>query len=125
LEYRWRKTKLDLENVIDGAQQFLRGRGFIVRREEEKSSVRLVAARRKEKYEVGLVQILISQSKEELSIKFEAGDRMKPLLKFSSVFSLWGGGSIILKELKITEQYERLEEEFWREMETIVSASPA
>ena len=114
-----------MKNVVDGAQKFLRNRGFITSREEGESSVRLVGARRKEKYDVRLVEIIISQSQEELSIKFEAGDRMRQILKFSSVFSLWGGGSIILKELKTAEQYDRIEEEFWGEMETILSASSA
>jgi hypothetical protein len=125
LEYRWKNRKLDVKKVVDGAQKFLRDRGFITSREERESSVRLVGARRKEKYDVRLVEITISQSQEELSVKFEAGDRMRQILKFSSVFSLWGGGSIILKELKTAEQYDRIEEEFWGEMETVLSASSA
>jgi len=123
LEYRWKNSKLDVKSAVDTAQKFLRNRGFIISSEEGENSVKLTGATRREKYDVRLVKITISRSKDELSIKFEAGDRMRPILRFSSVFSVWGGGAIVLKELKTAEQYDKIEEEFWREMEPIVSAS--
>lgn len=125
MECRWQNRNLDVNNVVVKTEQFLTLRGFIISREEGKNSVRFVGVRRREKYDVRVVEIMISWSPQGLSVRFEVGDHLKPLLHLSSFMSLWGGGSVVLKELKVTEHYRRLEDEFWREMEEIVSGSSA
>lgn len=121
MEYRWQNRNLDVKDVVAKAEQFLRDRGFTISVSGSGNTVKVAGVRRREKYDARLVEIVISGSPKELSIKFEAGDHMKPLLQLSSLISFWGGGSAILKELKTTEYYRKIEDEFWREMEKIVS----
>lgn len=110
-----------MKNVVAKTERFLRDRNFIISRDEGENSVKLAGVRRREKYDVRLVEITISWSPEELSVKFEVADHMKPILQLSSLISFWGGGSVILKELKTAEHYRKIENEFWREIEKIVS----
>jgi hypothetical protein len=122
LEYRWNNKNLNVEKVVTKAEQFLKDRNFIINREESENSVKFDGVKRREKYEVRSVEIVISWEPQELSVKFEVGDHLKPIMHLGSLISVWGGGSLVLKELKAAEQYRRLEDEFWREMEEIVSA---
>lgn len=121
MEYRWQNRNLNVKNVVAKTERFLRDRNFIISRDEGENSVKLAGVRRREKYDVRLVEITISWSPEELSVKFEAADHMKPILQLGSLISFWGGGSVILKELKTAEHYRKIENEFWREIEKIVS----
>jgi hypothetical protein len=123
LEYLWKNRKIEVESVIAKAEQFLRDRDFIIRREKGENSVKLTGVRRREKYDVRLVEIAISWSLEDLSVKFDVGDHMKPILRLSPFISFWGGGPIILKELRAAEQYDKVEDEFWREIERIIPGS--
>ncbi|MGD0029368.1 MAG: hypothetical protein ABSC91_10570 [Candidatus Bathyarchaeia archaeon] len=125
MEYRWQNRNLKVENVIAKAEQFLRDRKFVTRKEEGENRVRLIGVARKEKYDVRLVETVISWSPEELSIKFEMSDHLKPILHLGSLMSFWGGGSLVLKELKTNESFRKLEEDFWREMEEVVPHSSA
>lgn len=121
MEYRWQNRNLSVKDIVAKAEQFLKDRGFTISRNESENSVKVAGVRRREKYDPRLVEIVISESPNELSINFEVGDHMKPLLQLSSIISFWGGGSAVLKELKTSEYYRKIEDEFWREMEQIVS----
>lgn len=125
MEYRWEKKKLNVQNVVAKAEHFLRNNEFTIKREDGESCVKLIGVRRKQKYDVGLVEIVVSWSQEGSSVRFDVNDHFRPILHFGSLFSFWGGGSLVLKELKVAEAYRKLEEEFWREIEETVSGSLA
>jgi hypothetical protein len=124
VEYHWQSRNIKIENIIAKAEQFLRDQKFVTRKEEGENRVRLIAVARKEKYDVRLVETVISWSPEELSIRFEMSDHLKPILHLGSLMSFWGGGSLVLKELRTNERFRKLEEDFWREMEEVVPHSP-
>lgn len=122
MEYRWLDRSSNAEEIVAKTEQFLRDRGFIISKEELENSVKLAAVSHRKKYDVSLVEVVISWSSKELSVRFEVGDRLKAISQFNPLISFLGGGSIVLKGLKTAEHYRKLEEDFWREIEEIVSA---
>jgi len=122
MEYRfYNKPKID--NVISVITEFFEGNGFEVTIKMENPSLFVVYSRSLADKELPKIVIKVYSSEEYLSVNFLNSQKLRSNEILSSVFNLFGGGIFFLKSSKIREKIDRLEEAFWKFLESGVGLS--
>jgi hypothetical protein len=121
LEYRWQNKNLNIKSIATEAEQFLLKRRFAVAKEESESTVELVGLYRDEKHETRRITITISKLLADLSVKFDAGEDLQPILRYGALLHFLGGGLILSRKLRVAEFYQKIENEFSTEIDAIVA----
>lgn len=122
LEYQWKNKKVDIDNVAVRLEKFFREQNFETEIDKSNDNVCIVAHRRLSSERSRKVKVTISQKINSLTVKFETAaiSRFKSPI-YVSLVPLFGGGMLLKKELESSEFYQKLEENFRRKLDEIVS----
>jgi hypothetical protein len=122
LEYQWKNKKVATDNVAVRLEEFFRERNFETEIDKSNDNVCIVAHRRSASERSRKVKVTISQKIDSLTVKFETAaiSRFKSPI-YVSLIPLFGGGMLLKKELESSEFYQKLEEDFRRKLDEIVS----
>ena len=105
---------------MEAIELFLQSRKFKTKREDSENSCEILGILRTPENETRRVIATVSGTPNNLTVDLEVGDQTQSMLKFSSLISFFGGGSLLLKKQKSAEFYEKFEEEFWNHIESEV-----
>jgi len=121
LEYQWTGKRVGLKVLKEKIEELLRKQKFNVKRKDDSKGTYLHGVSHIKGNNAKHVSIKIFGTPDDFTVKFEGGERLKEVLKISSLIYYLGGGLVLLKAHKTAELYKQLEEEFWRNMDKIVS----
>jgi len=112
---RWVGTKVDLKLLSENLVQFFEKKGFSsVVDQKSSNEYRVIAVPGRASDILGTVSVSIRGELEGLVIEFAADSGSGHFRGFLGFFAtLFGGGVLVLKDLKSQEELERLEREFW------------
>jgi hypothetical protein len=124
MEYRFVDKNVDLPKTLEKIEHFFQARNFKTRTETADNTARLVALVRLAKEGTRRVEIIVTQKPNCLSINFvnEKNSFFSPMNPF---ISYMGAGFLVKRELEASEFYQKLEQEFWDNIEPVVSAFPS
>ena len=118
MEYRWLR-KANTELLLSSISTFLTDHGFIFSNDVNGEQLIIKAIRRISKDETRRIEITIEQSDQYLSVIFKPAEKVERSLRYNPLLNLFGG-AFLLKRLRATEFYERLESEFSTQIEKYV-----
>jgi hypothetical protein len=124
LEYRFINRKTDLDRILEEIERFFQKRDFRTRKELSDNTVHLAAFKHSAKGDSRRVEVEISREPDCLAIKFVT--EKNPLLTspMNSMVSFMGGGFLVKRELEASEFYRKLEDDFWKDVDEVLSEFP-
>ena len=120
MEYRFVNRRANLEKIAEKIEQFFQERNFKTKKETMADEIHLVAMGRFVKEGAKRVEVIVSQKPDCLSVKFNTDKSALFSSSMSSMVSYLGGGLLVKRELESTEFCNKLEDEFWRNIEPII-----
>jgi hypothetical protein len=124
LEYSIKNKKISAENVAGRLKEFFKEQNFETKTDNSNGNIYIVAHQNSANRRSRKVKVIISKNPNGLTVKFEAAT-ISPfkLPMYVSLIPLFGGGMLLKKELESNEFYQKLEEQFCRKLDEIVSES--
>ena len=114
MQKRWRGKNVNLDQLSDCVEDFFRDRSLSPRRTETEDEHTVswlpghTGARLKEP-----VTAKITGKPDDFTIDLKASELTKNSIRIGVLTKPFGGGYLLLKALKLKEELERLENEFW------------
>lgn len=121
MKYKWIQKDVDLEKITGGIEDFLKSKKFKTHRNDDKGQHRILGIYRTPEGSFRKVIATVSGTPESFTVELEAGEQTSAILKLGSLISLFGGGGFIVKGHEAADFYRKIEDEFWRFAQTIVS----
>jgi len=112
MKERWIRENVDLDLLCQSVSHFLEEKRFVLKLEKLKNELR-VYGWPLDREEGGPVLVKIYGNSNDFTIEFVPGESFRGLRILGPLYSLFGGGSLWLRELRAREFFERLEEQFW------------
>jgi hypothetical protein len=115
LECRYPSRDLEPESILEKVRSFFESRGFSISSVSEGKAQKVSVL----KHGVGeIVKVEFIKGDEDFLIRFLPLVSSRSIGFLSSTLSLFGGGIFVVRNLKMREELERLESEFWLEMDS-------
>lgn len=121
MKYRWIEKNVDLDRLKEAISSFFEERRFKIKCQSSSDSYHLVGIRRLPSDQFMRVAVIVSGTPDDFSVELQAGEGVRSALTFSSMFTFWGAGGLLLQDYKTVEFYQKLEEKFWNYIEGTVS----
>lgn len=113
MECRYPSRGLEPESILERVKSFFESRGFLVSSVSEGDLWKVSVL----KHGVGeMVRVEFVKGCEDFLIRFLPFVSPRKIGFLSSTLSLFGGGIFVVRNLKMSEELERLERDFWLEM---------
>lgn len=121
LKYQWFGKNVDLNLLTESVKSFLKAKKFTVRQHNALELNHVIGTYCSADGEVRTVVVKISGTPKDFTVELTVAVEYQSILKLSSFFTFFGGGALMLKELRSVEYYQKLEEKFWAYVERQVS----
>lgn len=121
MKYRWIEKNVDLDRLKEAISSFFEEQRFKIKCQSSSDSYHLVGIRRLPSDQFMRVAVIVSGTPDDFSVELQAGEGVRSTLTFSSMFTFWGAGGLLLQDYKTVEFYQKLEEKFWNYIEGTVS----
>ena len=113
LRSQWVGKNVDLASLSRRVEIFFREKGFETRIKESDGEYEISVFSQYIKGAREDVDVKISGNPNDFMIDLLVGERARSSIRAGFLTSMFGGGSLVLRGLKLTEALEKLEEEFW------------
>jgi len=113
---RWVGRDVDLDLLSQRFELFFDEKKFPSKPEKGRKNEYLITVILKHMREVnatGNVKVVVRGEPNDFEVEFVASFGSRNLAKLSGLAALFGGGMLVLKDLKSSEELEKLENEFW------------
>jgi len=117
MQERWLEKNVDLNLLSKRLEDFFFRFGFKTRVDTLASGNAIVAVIDNKHYDLKEIIVKITGSPNDFLIEFPKGESKLSSIKFSLLTTFLGGGSLLIKSLKSQEALEKLEKEFWVDVE--------
>ena len=114
MEYRFYDKKISAPKVVDLIRSFFEVKNFEVSVEKEKPENFLIIAKNSVDNAIPKITVKVYFNGEFLSVNFLNSESLRSNLFLSSIFGVFGGNIFFLKQSKVKEKIDRLEEDFWK-----------
>jgi hypothetical protein len=114
MQRRWRGKNVDLDQLSDCVEDFFTGRSLLPTRTQTAEERTIswfpghTGARLKEPVAVG-----ITGKPADFTVDLKASELTAGSIRIGMLTKPFGGGHLLLKAVKLKEELERLENEFW------------
>jgi len=121
MEKQWRNLNVSLRQLAKIIEDRYSGRNLKVKETllADGYSIRVILA---ELRAPGVMCIDIRGTPDDFRIETSATEREDDVIKLGLLTSIFGGGSVILRNLKGREELEKLEGEFWGTVEETINS---
>ena len=118
---RWIGKGANLDSLTENVERFFNGRGFKTRRDALPGGYRISVVTQHFRNVKGDIKVTIRGHSNDFMVELSVGgpSRFSTLLGLST--TLFGGGALVLRRLKLQEALERLEKEFWAYVEETIA----
>jgi len=113
---RWAGRDVDLRLLSESVKRFFDERLFpskIEERSKEEFSITAILRRVSGASLTGNVRVAVRGKPDDFEVEFAVGSDYRRLARLGGLATLLGGGAFLLRDLKSSEELERLENEFW------------
>lgn len=106
----------ELDYVLEKVKSFFECKGFLVSIKSEESAGEVLVSDHSGR---ALVKVELRRDSSGFSIRYAYFVSPGKIGLLGLALSLFGGGFFVVKDLKLREKLERVEREFWREMDSL------
>lgn len=117
MEYRFNNRNLKIGKVVELIVDFFEKSGFKVSVKSDDASSFTIASRNLRDSSFPIIVVKVCNKSDYLSVDFLESDNLRSKIFLNSVFSLFGGNLFLLKNSKVKEKVDKLEESFWKYLE--------
>jgi hypothetical protein len=114
MEYRFYDKGISAHKVVNLIRSFFEAKSFDVSIEKEAPENFLVMAKNVSDKTLPKIAVKVYFNGEFLSVNFLNSHNLRSNLFLSSIFGAFGGNIFFLKQSKVKERIDRLEEDFWK-----------
>lgn len=104
---------VDLKMVGEWVEQFFSEKGFNPVKKVTDEMIKIISKPKPIHEMIGLINVHISGTSNDLMIKFFSGSRSDAYVKYGRLTSLFGGGLLFLRGIKSQESERKFEQNFW------------
>jgi len=110
---RWTAKDANLDLLTEKIESFFKSKGFKTKKNALPNGTRIATAPKHVRDVKAGIQVAILEGPHELMVELSVGEtsRFSTMLGLSTI--LFGGGTLVLRGLRLQEAMERLEKEFW------------
>ena len=120
MQTRWIARQVDLQSLSKLIESFFVRKGFKTAEEKVSSGFKLLAVLRSDK-DVLAVEVSIIGRPEDFTVELAEKGYSESFTKVGLLALPFGGGAFLLRGLKVQENFQKLESEFWVYAEEMVS----
>lgn len=120
MEDRYKGKNVDLSILSERIVRFFSEREFTASLHKKEESYVIVATPKTYHGIAENINVYVSGTPNDFSIKFEAGSHSRALVRFGNLVTLLGGGFLALKGLKSQDELDKLENNFWKYVDETV-----
>jgi hypothetical protein len=114
MQRRWTGQNVDLNSLSDGVDDFFKSRGFLTKKSESAGERKILL---QPKYSAVKLEepisVRIVGDPHDFVIDLRASELTIRPVRMGMLTKSLGGGHYLLKSLKLREELEKLEKEFW------------
>jgi len=111
---RWTGKKIDLKLLSESLVHFFEEKGFSTILETKSTDeYRVIAVPKHPSNIQGIVNAIIRGHSEDFEVEFGVSSNSRFSRLFGVLATIFGGGIVVLKDLKSKEELEKLETKFW------------
>jgi len=113
---RWAGRDVDLELLIERLKLFFDEKKFPCKLEKGRENeywITVILKSMREASATGNAKVVVRGEPNDFEVEFVASFGSRNLSKLGGLAALLGGGALVLKGLKSSEELEKLENEFW------------
>lgn len=118
---RWLGKNVDLALLSDLVEGFLSRRGFKTRKDTSAEGYTLLAAPLRVCDVREDVTVKVFGDSKDFEVEFLSSEKSRLSVRTGYLTTLFGGGNLLLKGLKLYEALEKMEKEFWLYLEETVA----
>jgi len=121
MEKRWQNHGIDLQRLTQTVKDYYLRRTFKVMETvlEDGYSIDIILAGLPVS---GIMTITIRGTPGDFTIETRATEKEDKVVKVGLMTSIFGGGSLVLRHVKVREQMEKMEREFWSTIEETIKS---
>lgn len=117
---QWVGRNVDLALLSRCTEDFFQDKGFKTRIDESAGEYRILVISQRAPNMREDIDLRILGNSNDFTIEFFAGKRARNAILLGQMTTLFGGGSILLRGLRLREALERLERKFWVHVEDCI-----
>ena len=119
MEKRWQNHGVNLQRLTQAVKSYYLRRNLKVSETavEDEYSIRVVLTGPRTS---GVMRIIIRGTSDDFTIETGATEEEDRQVKIGLLTSIFGGGSLVLRNIKVREQMEKMEREFWSTIEETI-----
>jgi hypothetical protein len=125
LKDQWVGNNIDLSKLSQGIEHFFKEIDFVVRMEQTPKGYKFDVA----STGLGITQLrftvrILGQPSDftiEFIPRYRTGGRFSPGMVIGQIMSMFGGGVLLLRDVKLQESLDKLEQQFWEHMDKQVA----
>lgn len=113
---QWVGRDVDLELLSERFKSFFDQKKFPSKLEKGRNNeywITVILTHMREPSATGNVKVMVRGEPNNFEVEFVTTYSSRNLSKLSSLVTLFGGGTFLLKQQKTSEELEKLENEFW------------
>jgi len=116
MQERWIGKNVDLALLNKYIEQFLKKQGFKTRMDERSNKeckILALSPSQGANHARGSIEVVILGNPNDFTIDLIASEGMFSSMKFGLLTTMFGGGNILLRNMRSREILDKLEKEFW------------
>lgn len=114
MEYRFYNNALELVKIVETVRDFFEKNGFQVSVISNNALSYTIVSKNLQDNLFPKIVVKVRKENDFLSVNFLNSDELHSRMFLSSIFGLFGGNFFLLKESRVKEKIEKLEETFWK-----------
>lgn len=118
MEYRFYNKALELVDVVDTVRDFFERNGFQASLIKDNDFSYIIVSKNLQDNLFPRIVVKVCKENDFLSVRFLNSDRLNSKMFLSSIFGFFGGNLFLLNKSVVKEKIERLEEAFWKYIES-------
>ena len=117
---QWVGKNVDLALLSERVEDFFNGKVFQTRKDVLADGYKISASPRSQEG-LGGVVVYVRGKSSDFVVEFAGGKRGRFSAMLGSLVTMFGGGGLVLRSLKLQEAMDRLEREFWAYTEEAIA----
>ena len=117
---QWKNHDIDLKRLAEAIQNQYKGRNLILKTTDLKNGYKIRIVLRIIR-NPPIMDITVKGNPNDFTIETKAAEYEDEALKIGLFTQIFGGGNLILGNIKAREEEEKLENEFWTKIEEIIA----
>lgn len=114
MQRRWTRQNVDLNSLSDGVEDFFKSRQFVTKKSESAGERKILLQPTYSTVKLDEpISVRITGDPNDFVVELRASELTNRSVRMGMLTKSLGGGFYLLRSLKLQEELEKLEKEFW------------